>query len=450
MLRARGSAETRCYRLQGRSTPIDGSTTVPKRPSIAVHLPVLLLLAGIVTAAWRVPRPATPAFVVPPVMAANERPALIEAFQGTLAGMGEADSMHACTLVMAPDGALLVAWFEGSREGAADVSIRMHRYPPGWCGGWRADGSDRPPADAIGSPIRESWQALTREQLQKLTSRSIRKIGNPVLWFDAAGRLHLSVVSVSLGGWSGSAVNTLASDDGGKTWVEARRLVLNPFFNLGTLVRTQPQVLQDGSIGLPAYHEFVQKWGLWVRMRPDGTVLQVAPMARYEGGALQPAVVATSSTDAVAALRTSGRARTIGWSATSDAGRSWPLRPSGSTRDIPNPDASVAMIRLQDGSLLMACNPLEQGRNRLQLFRSLDGGDTWTASRVIAAGDESSDEFSYPALVQARDGVIHLGYTFRRKAICLCAFSPEWLQAEDDGTPAMPHDPAQVGSEAAP
>jgi len=436
--------------LQGRSTPIDGSTTLPKRPSIAVHLPVLLLLAGIVTAAWRVPRPATPAFVVPPVMAANERPALIEAFQGTLAGLGEADSMHACTLAMAPDGALLVAWFEGSREGAADVSIRMHRYPPGWCGGWRADGSDRPPADAIGSPIRESWQALTREQLQKLTSRSIRKIGNPVLWFDAAGRLHLSVVSVSLGGWSGSAINQLVSDDGGKTWVDARRLILTPFFNLGSMVRTQPQVLQDGSIGLPAYHEFVQKWGQWIRMTPGGTVLQSTPVERYEGGMLQPAVVAVSPTDAVAAMRTGGRPpRKVSWSATNDAGQTWPLRPDASTRDIPNPDSSVAMIRLQDGSLLMACNPIEQGRNRLQLFRSTDDGATWTPSRTIAASADATQEYSYPALVQSRTGRVHLGFTWQRKAICLCTFSPEWLAAPDDGAAAMEFDPAKVLAPAA-
>lgn len=416
-----------------------------KRFSITLRLPSLLLLAGLVAAAWSVPEVSAPRFVVPPAMTAAERAPMLAAFQGNLIGLGDAPSVHACTLAMAPDGALLAAWFEGSREGASDVSIRMHRYPSEFFGDWGTGGGVKPLAHAPKETGVDMWQALTRERLQTLTSRSIRKLGNPLLWFDAAGRLHLSVVSVSLGGWSGSAINQLASDDGGKTWVDARRMILTPFLNLGSMVRTQPQVLQDGSIGLPAYHEFVQKWGQWIRMTPSGTVLHSAPMLRYEGGALQPAVVAISPTDAVAALRTGGRPpRKVSWSATSDAGESWPLRPDNATRDIPNPDSSVAMIRLQDGSLLMACNPTEQGRNRLQLFRSMDDGTTWKPSRTIAASADSSREFSYPALVQARSGLIHLGYTYQRKAICLCTFSPEWLAIEYDDAPAMEHDAAKV------
>jgi len=425
-----------------------------KRFSTTMRIPSLLLIASIVAAAWSVPKVAPPRFVVPPVMADSERAPMLAAFRGNLIGLGEAPSIHACTLAMAPDGALLAAWFEGSREGASDVSIRMHRYPAEFFGDWSVGATRNPVADPLNNPKVDSWQALTREQLQTLTSRSIRKLGNPVLWFDAANRLHLSVVSVSLGGWSGSAINQLVSDDGGKTWIDAQRMILTPFFNLGSMVRTQPQVLQDGSIGLPAYHEFVQKWGQWIRMTPGGTVLHSAPMLRYEGSALQPAVVATSPTDAVAALRTGGRPpRKVSWSATSDAGNTWPLRPNESTRDIPNPDSSVAMIRLQDGSLLMACNPTAQGRSRLQLFRSLDDGATWKPSCTIAASADASQEYSYPALVQARTGLIHLGYTWQRKAICLCTFSPEWLDAPDDGAAAMEHDASKVlapAAEAAP
>ncbi|MFM7807212.1 MAG: exo-alpha-sialidase, partial [Planctomycetota bacterium] len=277
-----------------------------------------------------------------------------------------------------------------------------------------------------------------------------RKIGNPVLWFDGAGSLHMNLVSVSYGGWSGSAVNQLVSGDEGKSWREARRLVVSPFFNLSTLVRTQPQVLQDGSIGLPAYHEFVQKWGLWLRVTAEGRVLAASPMLRHEGGQLQPAVAAISATDAVAALRSGARTHRVAWSSTSDGGASWPLTPDRSSLDIPNPDSSVAMIRLQDGSLLLACNPLESGRNRLQLFRSHDAGATWSASREIETSADAADEFSYPALVQDRAGRIHLGFTWKRKGICLCSFSPEWLDAATDpGTNATTVAPAS-GTEARP
>jgi predicted neuraminidase len=415
-----------------------------RRFTITLRLPILLLVGGLVAAAWRAPKAPPPQFVVPPEMTVTERPKLPSDMFAWRQIPQDAPSAHASSLAMAPDGSLLVAWFAGEREGARDVAIQMTRLPRALLDGpRRAEGSDAL-SEGTNAPPAEYWVSLTREQLQALTSRVIRKIGNPVLWFDGKGRLHMHVVSVSYGGWSGSAINQLVSDDEGRTWSSARRLILSPFFNLSTLVRTQPQILQDGSVGLPAYHEFVQKWGLWVRLDADGAVLQSVPMQRYEGNWLQPAVVATSPTDAVAALRAGSRApRVVGRSATSDAGRTWPLNPSDPTIDIPNPDSSMAMIRLSDGSLLMACNPVERGRNRLQLFHSEDGGSKWKTSRLIEAGD-AGDEFSYPALVQDREGRIHLSYTWKRQAICLCTFSPEWLdQPAPDDEPAVRRDPAQ-------
>jgi predicted neuraminidase len=382
-----------------------------------------LLGVGLLAAAWRMPQALPPRFVVPPIMPAAQRAPLPAEFQWRLAPQ-PTPSAHACSLAVAPDGALLVAWFGGEAEGAGDVAIHMVRWPQ---------------PDSASAPLQEAppWVSLDRERLQALTSRVIRKIGNPVLWFDGAGRLHMHVVSVSYGGWSGSAINQLVSDDEGHSWREARRLVTSPFLNLSTLVRTQPQLLEDGTVGLPAYHEFVQKWGLWLRVTDDGHVLASAPMQRYEGGWLQPAVAAISPQDAVAALRCAGRTHHVGWSATRDGGESWPLRPSRSALDVPNPDSSVAMIRLSDGTLLMACNPLESGRHRLQLFRSGDEGATWQASKVIETSDDGADEFSYPALVQDRQARIHLGYTWKRKGIAVCTFSPEWLDTVDDGKPAV-------------
>lgn len=402
-----------------------------------MRLTPVLLVVALVAAAWRTPRPNDPRFVVPPAMPSMERAGMRSAFVSTRISDG-ADSVHACSLATAPDGALLVAWFAGSREGAADVGIRMRRLAPGWCGPWLADGSGSPADDA--APARaDSWESLTRQQLQRLTSRSIRKLGNPVLWFDGSSRLHMSVVSVSLGGWSGSAINDLVSDDEGRTWARARRLVLTPLFNLGTLVRTQPLVMQDGTIGLPAYHEFVRKWGMWLRLTPDGDLLESAAMRPPEGGTLQPAVAALDATNALAAMRvSSGAPRRVAWSRSADAGRHWATPAEPATNGPPNPDSSVAMIRMQDGSLLLACNPLEHGRHRLQLFRSTDDGASWKPSRTIIASDDEKDEFSYPALAQSRSGLVHLGFTHRRSSICLGTFSPEWLDGVDDGSPAMP------------
>ncbi len=323
-------------------------------------------------------------------------------------------SAHASSAAFMPDGSLLVAWFGGTREGADDVAIQMARVKDG--------------------RVQDSWISLTCQQLEGLTHRVIRTLGNPVVWVDANGLVRLHVVSVSYGGWAGSSVNQLLSEDGGKSWSSARKLILSPLLNLSTLVRNQPVTMEDGTLGLPAYHELLHKWGMWVRVTTEGRVLQCERMPSNVGELLQPAVVAISASDAVAVLRNTNTAQpVIGRSATADGGQTWELM---APLDIPNPNASVCMIRLLDGSLLIAANPLASGRNVLQLFRSRDSGASWTASRTIERS-EIGGEFSYPSFAQSADGMIYLSYTGQRKVIRLCAFNTAWIDAGDNEKAAM-------------
>ena len=367
-------------------------------------------------------------------MAAAEMPSHLANFQMNALPQ-PTPSAHASSIAVMQDGSLRVAWFGGEREGARDVAIYMAQYEVRE-GSLRLVPISAEATEGAPAAMQDSWVSLTRERLQTLTSRVIRKLGNPVLWVDGAGRLHMHVVSVSYGGWSGSAINQLVSDDGGHTWIGARRLILSPLFNLSTLVRNQPTMMEDGTLGLPAYHELIQKWGVWTHVTTNGSVLQSTPMKRYEGDWLQPAVAALSPTEACAVLRSATtRTKRVGHAVTNDGGVSWSER---TALDVPNPNASVAMIRLMDGSLLMAANPLESGRNVLQLFRSKDGGQTWTASRTIEHSADTAAEFSYPFLVQGSDGCVHLSYTWLRKGIRLCTFTPEWLDAVADDAPAVP------------
>ena len=79
------------------------------------------------------------------------------------------------------------------------------------------------------------------------------------------------------------------------------------------------------------------------------------------------------------------------------------------------------------GRLLLAYNPQTANRNKLALALSRDAGASWSAPRLVedATGGE---EFSYPALLQGRDGTIHLAYTWQRKAIKHVSFAPSWLE----------------------
>src|SRR5690606_3881615 len=84
------------------------------------------------------------------------------------------------------------------------------------------------------------FKLISRETTQRLLQRDIRKLGNPVIALAPNDRLWLFYVSVSVGGWAGSAINAMYSDDGGEQWSEPKRLITSPFFNLSTLVRNPP------------------------------------------------------------------------------------------------------------------------------------------------------------------------------------------------------------------
>lgn len=364
-----------------------------------------LALAVALAAAWPrlQPRPA-PQFAAPAVRpAVAPPPGLTEHLLAN-----PHPSAHAATLAQLPDGRVAAAWFAGSAEGARDVAILMAAFD--------------------GRQWSEPRPIVTRAQAQRDAARLVRKLGNPVLAADAAGRLHLWYVSVGYGGWAGSAINHAVSSDGGASWSRASRLIASPFWNLSTLVRTPPLPLADGAdggFGLPAYHEFAAKRAEWLRLDAAGRVID---KARLPGAArtLQPAVAALDGSRAVAMMRDAGPANRIPLATTVDAGASW--QPARATA-LPNPNASVALLRLADGRLLLAYNPQTANRNKLALALSRDEGATWSAPRLVedAAGGE---EFSYPALLQGRDGTIHLAYTWQRRAIKHLAFAPAWLEAQ--------------------
>ncbi|MFY9327581.1 MAG: sialidase family protein [Georgfuchsia sp.] len=313
-------------------------------------------------------------------------------------------SAHAVSLAQRGDGKLIAAWFAGSREGAGDVAIYSSVYEN----------------NAWSAPQR----IVDRQHLAHDTQRLIRKLGNPLLWRAPDNVLHLWFVSVSCGGWAGSAINHMQSSDDGQHWSSATRIISSPFWNLSTLVRNPPLALADGGIALPAYHELLNKRPEWLRFDRH---MQLVDKTRIPGssGTLQPAAAALDQHRTIALLRDGGPAHRIQAAHSENAGSDW--SPAAATT-IPNPNAAIALIRLANGSLLLACNPLEANRNQLALLHSRDEGKSWSAPYFIEQGT-SEDEFSYPALLQDDTGIVHLAYTWKRQAIKHVALSPAQIEA---------------------
>ena len=80
--------------------------------------------------------------------------------------------------------------------------------------------------------------------------------------------------------------------------------------------------------------------------------------------------------------------------------------------DLPNPNSGTDAVTLKDGRHLLIYNHTAKGRSPLNLAVSKDG-ITWEAAMVLE--DEPRAEFSYPAIIQSADGLVHLTYTWKRK-----------------------------------
>ena len=331
-------------------------------------------------------------------------------YEVRLASSGVTPSVHNATAVELSDGRLRAFWYGGSREGAQDVAIYS----------------------AVFDPRQSQWSeervVVSREDTGKDLRRYIRKLGNPVASLDRTGRLWLFYVSVSVGGWSGSAVNVKISEDEGRSFGSAIRLMTSPFLNISTLVRGPTFHYTDGTFALPVYHEFLGKFSELVRLDAEGRVLGKTRLS-WGRSSLQPVVVPTSPSDAVALLRRSGTSpHRILLAFTHDGGSQW-SEPESSA--LPNPDAAISAIRTTDGSLLLAFNDSERDRSDLSLAVSRDAGRSWSVVHRFEAPQPlppgRAARFAYPWLVQTSDESFHLLYTWDRSRIVHLRFDREWL-----------------------
>ena len=348
-----------------------------------------------------------------PSQGAPDSAALPAIYREESLGPGEGiASVHVASLAEYAPGRLAAAWYGGSREGARDVAVLVSTRDGGKASLWSR-------------PVVVVNQASAQRDL----NRFVKKVGNPLLFSDGGGRLQLLFVSIAVGGWSGSSLNLTESADGGVTWTPARRLVLSPFFNVSELVKNPPAPVQGGGWAVPVYQETVGKFPefLWLDV-PNA--MASATRSRPFGGriAFQPALLPLDAQRALLLCRTAGYQTELFGSRTDDGGVHWSApAPVG----LPNPGSGIAAIRLFGGRLLVAFNDSESARDVLRLAISDDEGRTWRRGATVI--EQPGEEFSYPFLLQTGDGMIHLAYTWKRRAIRHVEFTPAWLDSSLKG-----------------
>jgi predicted neuraminidase len=297
---------------------------------------------------------------------------------------------HASTIVEAGKGLLVAAWFGGTRERHPDVGIWMSRNEAGrWSSpvevvnGIQEDGTNRFPC----------W--------------------NPVLFRPGNSELWLFYkVGPSPSTWWGMLTS---SDDAGQTWSKPRRLpdgILGP-------IKNKPVKLPGGGILCPSSSEH-NGWRVHFERTSDSGRSWTATPPINDGkeiGAIQPSVLFHPGGRLQALGRTRQGRLFETWSP--DGGLTWSEM---KLMEMPNPNSGTDALTLSDGRHLLVYNhdPLK-GRSPLNLAVSEDGNN-WLAALVLE--NEPKAEFSYPAVIQTSDGLVHVTYTWKRERIRHAVIDP--------------------------
>ena len=295
---------------------------------------------------------------------------------------------HASTIAETKSG-LVAAWFGGTHERHPDVGIWLSR---------NTNGAWTPPIEVANG-------------VQPDTNRL--PCWNPVLFQISDGPLLLFYkVGPSPSTWWGML---MISKDEGCTWSRPERL---PDGFLGP-IKNKPVQLPNGTLICPSSSED-NGWRVRFEFTHDhGRTWNASPYLN-DGktiGAIQPSILFHKDGRLQAIGRTQQKKLFEIWS--TDGGATWgPM----TLTTLPNPNSGADAVTFSDGRQLLVYNHSPSARNPLNVAVSEDG-KTWQAALILE--DTPARQFAYPAVIQTRDGLVHVTYTWLRLRIRHVVLDPK-------------------------
>lgn len=328
---------------------------------------------------------------------------------------------HSASIAETPQGDLVATYFGGTKERNPDVCIWVSRKPKGAA----------------------EWTAPVQVADGIISATERKACWNPVL-FQMPGKkgelLLFYKVGKNVADWKAYIIR---SKDGGKTWSKPEAM---PEGFLGPS-KNKPEYV-DGRIICPSSTEGSGGWRIhfeisddgghtWRKVGPVEAELSVPTQFRKPGAAntddmeageaiegegakpiycIQPSILRHKDGRLQVVCRTRNAKIATSWS--SDNGETWS---KVTLLDIESNNSGIDAVTLKDGRHVMVYNNFETipgtpkgARTPLSVALS-DDGIHW--QHVITLEDSPVSQYSYPAVIQGKDGKVHVVYTWRRQRI---------------------------------
>lgn len=331
-------------------------------------------------------------------------------------------SCHASSIEETADG-LIATWFGGTHEKHPDVGIWVSRLSY--------------PSNKRSTNTNATWSPPVEVANGKGAAPDGKQLPtwNPVLFQPKTGSEPKPLVLFYKVGpspetWWGMMTT---SHDQGISWTEPKRL---PDGFLGP-IKNKPVERSDGAWLCPSSTETEEepsRWNVHFEITNDqGNTWTRSPALNQQPlndglalQAIQPALLHLGPQHWLAVGRS--RQDKVFETESKDDGATWTPLTLGK---LPNNNSGLDTVTLHNGKHLMVYNhvagtPGQWGGKRtpLNVAWSADG-KSWNPWLVL---ENTPGEFSYPAIIQSRDGLVHITYTWNRKKIKHVVVDPQSLE----------------------